>query len=243
MIRLFKIILIFILSLLTIGVVAFLTLVLTNKIDLKDFKLSFGTNYSKKIVVDNEYENNFDEISIRTEAGDIKIKESENEKIRVVVYGSKKRTTINDEDEKLEIITKTKRCNGFCFNQKIDKVIVYLPEKYNNPVTIKTNYGDIDIANVTNLIANTNYGNIKIAKVNKYFKINTNYGDIKISELDITKDSKASTNFGDIKVSKTNDIYIQAKTDLGDTKVNKNNRKADITLELNTNLGDIKVNN
>ena len=242
MIRILKIVLIGLLSLITIGVLVFLILVLTNKIDLKDFKISFGITHSKKVVVDKEYENTFNKISIRTEAGDIEIKKSNNDNIRVVVYGSKKRTTVNAE-ETLEIITKTKRCTGFCFNQKIDKVIVYLPEEYNNPINIKTNYGDIKINEVTSLTANTNYGDIKIAKVNKYFKVNTNYGDIKIGEVNITKDSKANTNFGDIKVSKTNDIYIQAKTDLGDTKVKKSNRKADVILELNTNLGDVKVNN
>ena len=242
MIRILKIILIGLLSLITIGVLVFLILALTNKIDLKDFKISFGITHSKKVVVDQEYDNTFNKISIKTEAGDIEITESGNEKIRVVVYGTKKRTTVNTEDV-LEIITKTKKCHGFCMNQKIDKVIVYLPDGYDKPVNIKTNYGDIKINKVSKLTANTNYGDIKIAKVSEYFKVNTNYGDIKISELNITKDSKATTNFGDIKVSKTNNIYIEAKTDLGDVKVSKNNRKADVTLELNTNLGDVKVNN
>ena len=243
MIRLLKIILIFILSIVTIGTVIFLTLVLTKKIDVKDFNFSFGITHSKKVVVDEEYENSFNKISIKTEAGDIEIKKSDNDKIRLVVYGSKSRTEVSKDSESLNVVTKSKKCRGFCLNQKIDKVIVYLPSEYSNPVNIKTNYGDIKINEVNSLTANTNYGDIKIASVNNYFRVNTNYGDIKISKLDINKDSSASTNFGDIKIGDTNDIYIQAKTDLGDKDINSNNKKSNITLKLNTNLGDIEVNN
>lgn len=242
MIRILKMVLIGLLSLITIGVLVFLVLVLTNKIDVKDFKISFGITHSKKVVVDKEYENIYKEIEVKTEAADIEIKDSKNDKIRVVVYSDKDRTKVNSENEKLEVVTKSKKCVGICINQKIDKVILYLPDNYNLPISLKTNYGDIKTNEISNLTANTNYGDIKITKANSYFKIITNYGDIKINEVNITKDSKAITNYGDIKVNKTNSIYIKAKTDLGDKDINKNNKKSNITLELNTNLGDVKAN-
>ena len=102
---------------------------------------------------------------------------------------------------------------------------------------------DIKADTVANLEADTNYGDIKISKALDYFKLDTNYGDIKIDELIITKDSSANTNYGDIKVGKTNAVKIEADTDLGDTKVNRNYHESNINLKLDTNLGDVKVNN
>ena len=43
-------------------------------------------------------------------------------------------------------------------------------------------------------------------------------------------------------IKSTNDIYIDAKTDAGDVKISKNNRKSDIELNIRTDAGDIKVN-
>lgn len=43
--------------------------------------------------------------------------------------------------------------------------------------------------------------------------------------------------------SSTNDIYIDAKTDLGDVDVNHNNRMSGITLKIKNNCGDIEVDN
>lgn len=46
-----------------------------------------------------------------------------------------------------------------------------------------------------------------------------------------------------MKIGETNDIYIDAKTDLGEVKVNRNNRYSEITLEIENDCGDIKVEN
>ena len=61
--------------------------------------------------------------------------------------------------------------------------------------------------------------------------------------MTINKDSSIKNNLGSIKIGSTNEIYIEAKTDLGDVKVNNNYKKSDITLNLKNNCGDIKVNN
>ena len=73
-------------------------------------------------------------------------------------------------------------------------------------------------------------------------KIDADAGDVKINTLNITQNSNIEINAGDIKINQTNDIYIDAETDLGETKINNNNDKSEITLKIENNLGDIKVN-
>lgn len=235
-----KIFLITLLSIITVTIIVFLVLVLTNKINLSDFR--FNARISKEKVVDQEYDKVFDKIDIKSDAGDIYIKESDTDKVKVVVYGEKERTAVED-NETLSIKTTTKECHFFCTNTVISKIEVYIPSTYTNPINIDTSYGDIKADVVYDLNAETNYGDIKINKANNSFKLETNYGDIKIDEVNIAKDSSAETNFGDVKVESTNEVNIVADTDLGDTKVNNNYPNSEITLRLETNLGDVKVNN
>ncbi len=235
-----KIFLISLLSIITVTIIVFLVLVLTNKINLSDFR--FNARISKEKVIDQEYDKVFDKIDIKSDAGDIYIKESDTDKVKVVVYGEKERTVVEDKDT-LSIKTTTKECHFFCTNTVISKIEVYIPSTYTNPIDINTKYGDIETNSVYDIDAETNYGDIKINKVNNSFEVETNYGDIKIDEVNITKNSTAETNFGDIKVGYTNEVNIIADTDLGDTKVNNNYPNSEIILRLETNLGDVKVNN
>ena len=50
-------------------------------------------------------------------------------------------------------------------------------------------------------------------------------------------------NLGDIKILNTNEIYFDAKTNLGDTKINNNYNKSEITLKIQNDCGDIEINN
>ena len=45
----------------------------------------------------------------------------------------------------------------------------------------------------------------------------------------------------DVAVDNINDIYVDAKTDMGDVKIKNNNRKSDITLTIDDDMGDIRV--
>ena len=108
--------------------------------------------------------------------------------------------------------------------------------------TIKESAGDVEIQKVDSIDIKNNYGNTKINEINEYVKIDADAGDVKINTLNITKNSNIDINAGDIKINQTNDIYIDAETDLGETKINNNNDKAEITLKIESNVGDIKVN-
>ena len=108
---------------------------------------------------------------------------------------------------------------------------------------IEESAGDVTVNKVKDIIVKNNYGNIKIKEVSNYLDISDDCGDIKIDRIDIHKDSFIQNSFGNIKVGSTNEIYIDAKTDLGDLKINENFHKSDITLKIENNCGDIKVNN
>ncbi len=74
-------------------------------------------------------------------------------------------------------------------------------------------------------------------------KITEDCGDVNIKNINLNQDSSIKNSFGDIEIGSTNNLYIEASTDLGDTKINKNQRKAKTTLKLENSCGDIKVKN
>ncbi len=235
-----KIFFITLLSILIVGLVAFLILVLTNRIDLKNFK--FTSLVSKELVFEKEYNNLFEEIEIDSDAANIEFKKSENDKIKVLVYGDEKRTEVVA-DTTLSIKTTTKSCKFFCINTRISKIVVYLPDTYQNNISINDKYGDIRGERVYSIEAITDYGDIRFDSITNYFKLDTDFGDIRIKSININKDSSATTDFGDIRIGDTNEVNIKAKTDLGDTKIENNYTNSEINLNLQTDFGDIKVNN
>lgn len=275
-------------------VVIILTSILT--IMLKG-NIHFGMKtIMKEKIVDETYTESFETISITADAADIEIKNSNDEKIHLIIYGDEERTTVSSSSSKLEIETEAKRCFGICFNIKVTKVELYIPEFYENDLKLKNKYGDIkiedlpsanaeiavDCGNINiNKIANAhienNYGNISIDSIDeaevvakcgdidienlKYGNITNNLGDIKISKIvgkvdiredcgnvkiasiTLEKDSSIENSLGDITIGDTNEIYIDARTSLGDVKINNNFHQSEITLKIKNSAGDIKVKN
>lgn len=111
-----------------------------------------------------------------------------------------------------------------------------------NKGAIKANIGDVRINTGSNLEITNRTGDIKIENANTYIDITNTTGDVKITNLNITLSSKIKGDVGDIKIANTNDIYIEASTSVGDTKVNSKDRKSEIELTITNRIGDIKVN-
>ena len=221
---------------------------------------AFVNREYKTVVFDKTYEN-VEEISIAAYTGNINLKYSDDDTVRVEIASKKKYVNVKNEDNKLTINVKGNKCNFMCFNTKSSHITVYLPKNYNKKVIASLDLGDIHVVNfkkltldvsndlgdikidgVANLTGKAKMGDIKVKNVYSYINIKNNMGDIKIDNLTITKDSTIKNNMGDIKITKTNNIYVDADVDLGDVKVKKNNRKADISLKIKNNMGDIKVN-
>ena len=291
-----KIILIVFLSILVIGLSIFFVNILTNK-NFRFGHFSFGHKVSNELVFNQEYETVFDTIKIDSKSSDIEIKEGNESKVKVVIYGDKDETNVEIVNNKLNIKSNEKKCIGFCFNMTIAKIEVYLPSSYSGNINIENNYGDVNIGNFDNLILDAkldagdikvdslksgkiknsygdikilgyskeleidqdcgdvevsevdriklenNYGDIDIGKVNEYLQIKEDCGDVKIDSLNLKENSSIHNSYGDIKIGSTNEIYINAKTSLGDTKINNNYQKSYVTLTIDNSCGDIRVNN
>lgn len=259
-------------------------------------KMGFPYKVSDELVIDEQYENNYETINITSDASDIEVKETSGEKVRVVIYGDKDKTEVEERDNELRIVSKQKKSSWFSFGNRIARIEVYVPKNYEKNIIVNNKYGDIDIAefleatieinedcgdvdiiggnkvNVTNkygdiklgkakeanikqsagevkvdsvddIIVKNNYGDIKITNVYNFINAEEDCGDVKIDNLSISKDSSIKNNLGSIKIGSTNEIYIDAKTDLGDVKVTNNYQKSDITLKIENDCGDIRVNN
>lgn len=114
---------------------------------------------------------------------------------------------------------------------------------YSQEIEIEEDCGDVDINEVENVKIVNKYGDIKIGKVTSKLNLNNNCGDIKVGSVFLKENSTIEDNLGDIEIGKTNKIYIDAKTSLGDINIKNNYRESDITLTIKNDCGDIEVNN
>ena len=85
------------------------------------------------------------------------------------------------------------------------------------------------------------YGNIEVKEILNKCELKANCGNISIGTLSIKENSSIKADLGNIEVNKAHDIYIDAKVDLGDVKIEDNARHSDITLKIKSDCGDIKV--
>ncbi len=112
-----------------------------------------------------------------------------------------------------------------------------------NISTINEDCGDVVISSVFDAIVKNSYGDIKIKSVDNYLNLENDCGDIELNNINLKKDSYIKDDFGDIKIETTNEIFIDAKTDLGKVKIKNNYNKSDVTLKIENDCGDIEVNN
>lgn len=257
---------------------------------------SFNYKLSNTLIVDETYDNTLENLKIDTEMGDVEIKESLDEKVRLVIYGNEELTTYDFSNGTLDIKTRSKSCIGICFNRVGAKVEISIPKNYSKTIDLISKYGDIEIgefinANITiendagdtvidggNIIKISSHygdvtvkesndleidndcgditidstknaklenhlGDIEVGEITSYTKIIADCGDIKIDKLELTENSTIENNMGDVEIGKTNEIYIDAKTSLGDTEIKNNYREAKIELKIDNSCGDIIVKN
>lgn len=252
---------IILLSILVIFLIMFLVTAITGKGSFVGM-LGVEKDSGKVIFDDNFGLEGINKIQILSKTGDIIFEENKDENIRVVAYGK------NDGDIKVELngdqlkIDYTKYSKSwFGFNHKTD-IIVYIPTNYTNTIDIDSDYGDcsfcdleeatikikadagdIHIGKVKNVDLDSDYGDIEIDSVLHKLKVISDYGDIHVKELGINENSSIEADYGDIDIGKTNDIYIDAKVDLGSCNINRNDRKSEIILKIKSDFGDINVNN
>lgn len=217
-------------SVLLLGGMIFLLNNNTNKGRLFNFRLS---NVSQKLVVDEEYENNFERILIDAKASDINIKRTSGERVRVVVYGEGKDTFVNTNSGDLIVQSKRKACTFFCLARTIDKIIIYLPSDFTKKVKITNNYGDIEIDkfNEANFEIESDFGDVDILGAQN-INVRSDFGDIEILEA---KDVFINSSAGDIDIDTVEALQVQ--NDFGDIDV----KRISNSLKLESDSGDITL--
>lgn len=238
--------LIILLVIICIGLLTFMAKVINGK-------MAFPYKVSEELVIDEKYENNFEKIEISSDASDIEVKETLEEKIRVVIYGDKDKTKVEENESELKIISKYKKSSFFLWGNRVAKIEIYIPKNYEKELKINNKYGDIEVdefigANIDieedcgdveviggNKVNITNkYGDIKLKKA-KEANIKQSAGEVKIETVD---DIIVKNNYGDIKITNVYN-YINAEEDCGDIKIENLHINKDSNIK--NNLGSIKI--
>lgn len=107
---------------------------------------------------------------------------------------------------------------------------------------LKTVSGTITLNKANKLKAEASSGDIRINSIEDYCEISTSSGNIIVDKINITEKSSIKAKSGNVVINHKNDIYVETKTNSGDTDVQNNNRMSEIVLEITTTSGNIKVN-
>ena len=217
-----------------------------------NYHFGFKSTYDQ-LVLDETYELIYEVIEIESDASDIEIKSTNDENIRIVIYGDEEKTKVPESGSNLKITSEAKKCFGFCFNTQVSKVTIYLPKTYAGKLDVTNKYGDVEIddfvdaemkimedcGNVKILEAQivdieNSYGDIKIGSVSKA-KLNAKCGDIEIATL---ADGTIKNNYGDIKIEKVTE-HIDIQEDCGKVKIDDLNLTADSYIK--NSYGDIHI--
>lgn len=192
------------------------------KVVLKDNKIiMFGNKGSRvKVYVPTTYNK---DIKVVNRTGDIKIDELSNSDLDI------KLTTGDIEVIEAKNIIATLTTGDVEINKAI-----------NTDITSTT--GDIDVNNANIVKVKLTTGDITIGKVNGSLNLTSTTGDIEVNIANLIANSNIKSGTGDVEIKSTTGCYIDAKTNIGDTKVNNNDRKSDIVLTITSRVGDIRVN-
>lgn len=257
------IITIILLSLVVISLIIFLIAALKGNVGYNLGLINF--NSESNLIIDRTFENeNINEINIKQDAGEIIFKESENQNIKVEIYGNDKNVVdIVLEEDVLSIdYTHQKAFSIFSFGTPKNDIIVYIPSNHEIKINLENDYGecemvdlenaevnidcdagDVKLGKIKNAIIYCDYGNIEIDEILNKCNIEANCGNIEINKISITENSSIIADMGNVEIEQTNDIYINGNCDMGSVNINENNRNSEIELKIESNCGNITVNN
>lgn len=224
---------------------------------------NFKFGSKAKLVYDEEFAledvKNFD---IDVKSLDIKIEESNSDKVRIKIYANEKDDVDVSKDNEQNILIKQNNrisCIGFCFNPERD-ITIYLPKDYDGEFNIKATSGDIesevinnlvykinvtsgdiDIKNAKSIEGKTTSGDLELGTITSFIKYKTTSGDFEIDRFTLEKDSSIETTSGDVEIDNISNAYVDAHATSGDIKIKNNDRHAEYELKIKTTSGDITV--
>ena len=259
------IILMVILTILAIGLTYFLINILKNGAGF-NFHFDFGA--SEEITGDPIYKEEYElgqieNININYDCGNIYFKESDTSIIKLEIYGDKEKDIFNVSTDNLILDINYKINNKikfFTISNIKRKIVIYVPSTYANTITIKndagntkicdleyasvnikSDAGDISVGNINNAKIKCDSGNVNLGNVLNKLEIECDAGNVEIEKALIKEDSFIKCDFGNVTIKDKSDIFVDAKCDLGNEKIETNNTKSDIKLKIDCDCGNISV--
>ena len=180
-------------------------------------------------------------LNIYADSANINIYRSNDEQVRVVVYGTKNDTVEIIEGTRYLNISKTTGKNR-CFLNCKNELDIYVPNEFKN-IIIKSDVGNVTTENVSinNLSITTDVGNVTIDKVN-VINVNSNVGNVVIKEINGTNNSSIKTEVGNVNVDKIINLKLAAKSETGSVVIPVIKEELQFTLNIETNIGNIDIN-
>ena len=108
-------------------------------------------------------------------------------------------------------------------------------------IDVNSDMGNIFIGKVSKLNAELDLGDLKVETITEAVDISCDMGNVSINKVRLLKDSTITLSLGDLDINNFSDVYVDAKTDLGDVDVKDNNRNASYTLTIKNDMGDITI--
>ncbi|MGC5327448.1 DUF4097 family beta strand repeat-containing protein [Brevibacillus sp. SYSU BS000544] len=194
-----------------------------------------------------------DQIQVKTEVASIKISESSDEQIHVLLDGTmdekskeKYRFSVESHGNQAEIKFDMSENNKFGFsffeNNPFDtELIISLPEKTFNKIDIHSDVGKIEMETIRaeELVVGTNVGNIALEEyIGKQAELKTDIGSIEINNA-IGK-MNIETNTGKVYLGMDKiDEDINIKSDTGKVEVVVENKPDSLALDLKSEIGKV----
>lgn len=180
-------------------------------------------------------------INVSSDTSNINFYKSEDEQIRVVVYGSNKDKVEIIEGTKSLIINKetgSKTCLLNCKNE----INIYVPEDFEN-IEINSETGNINVEKVTikNIKIDSDLGNINIFKTENV-NITSNTGNVNINILKATNNSNIKTDVGNVYITNISNLKLETKSETGSVIKPVIKEEQEFTLKIETNVGNIDIN-
>lgn len=209
-----------------------------------------------EITIDEEKTFNIDNLNkiyIETLSTDINLIPTDNDEIKVALFGKSKANSekflpqidliAENEGNKLNIKVNHTNNTSFGFFTYIESnttLKIYIPKKYVNDINIKTNFGDLNIndLNINDFSYNSDSGNVVLESfTSKHSTIESSYGEIKAIKFSGDLDVRSTS--GDVSIEYLNfNNNVDIESSYGDIKL-KLPQDSQFNLKAKTSYGDI----
>lgn len=243
------------------ALIGFLVLCLNGTISLKNFRVTANRRKTENVIYNETYNiADINNIEINYDAGNIYFENNNENVLKAEVHGENKdEVELSLKDKKLLIDYKNKSY-GFFSDNVYGDLIISIPSNFAGKITIKNDAGEISIKDleeadldikcdagnvkagkIKNITAKCDAGNLQIDTILEQCDIKLDCGSLDIKKLDIKKYSKIKADMGNIRIRETNDIYIDADTDMSNNQIAKNNKNSEVTLKIDCDMGNVSI--